>query len=491
MFDVFVEQNEYRVYRLDDNHSPVGAALLCSDDMQRALDYAAFRINLLNMQKGLDLPQLSDTDSTTPTEVEAYISPRPAPLFQRYKEGITIFKGADNLRYMFIITSNSYQDREKETITTKSLKRYVDAAWSVEGKCLPRNRLEFWHTKQAIGDIVWCDMAGKGEESDGPFLIELAKERPNRSIKLQLSNRIIHTTVKDIWDAIEALDIQWGASHGFKYPESAKSIDGTYHYIAKFETSILPLNAAANQYTYAEVIDMNARDKFLEDFTGLLGIGNKARKGVQTVKGKLDKQGIQHKAKKPAPKLATKGLLEDLTAKIDEIIGEITDGDTTMLRDKLLAALAETLTTAAATVDAPAVEATETEYMEDDPVVEDELPDPEVMAKQLKAAMQLNSRLINSFEQLADDNAATRQAVVAVAEAVKSLKDTAKLPDQLTEMTTRMKALEDRFKGGPRRASQDTDVRALVTDEKLTEKVKDAMTRFEEPLPGLKLRVED
>jgi hypothetical protein len=62
----------------------------------------------------------------------------------------------------------------------------------------------------------------------------------------------VKTTVKAVWDALEKSTVPLGASHGFKYPDGAK-VDDTYHAIEKFETSVLPLAAAANPYTLAEV----------------------------------------------------------------------------------------------------------------------------------------------------------------------------------------------------------------------------------------------
>lgn len=168
-----------------------------------------------------------------------YLTPRPLPFWkrwgQRLKEGITVTHGGDGLRYMFIITSNSYPDREDETITTRALQEYVDQAWEDGSISQP---LRWWHDDELpdIGKIVWADM-------EGPFLLELAQELPTLFSKL-------------IFDYIEQhADEHWAASHGFDFPEDDKTADGVYKRIYKFETSLLPLKAAANPYTMSAVVN--------------------------------------------------------------------------------------------------------------------------------------------------------------------------------------------------------------------------------------------
>lgn len=168
-----------------------------------------------------------------------YLTPRPLPFWkrwgQRLKEGITVTHGGDGLRYMFIITSNSYPDREDETITTRALQEYVDQAWEDGSISQP---LRWWHDDELpdIGKIVWADM-------EGPFLLELAQELPTKLSQI-------------IFDYIEQHpDEHWAASHGFDFPEDDKTVSGVYKKIYKFETSLLPLKAAANPYTMSAVVN--------------------------------------------------------------------------------------------------------------------------------------------------------------------------------------------------------------------------------------------
>lgn len=174
-----------------------------------------------------------------PKRRKAYLTPKPVPWYRRWgqklKEGITVTHGGDGLRYMFIITSNSYPDREDETITTKALTDYVNQAWETGEVSQP---LRWWHDDELpdIGRIVWADM-------EGPFLLELAQELPT-------------TLSRMIFDYIEQhTEEHWAASHGFDFPEDDKTPDGTYKKIYKFETSLLPLKAAANPYTMSAIVN--------------------------------------------------------------------------------------------------------------------------------------------------------------------------------------------------------------------------------------------
>lgn len=166
--------------------------------------------------------------------------------FRNRKPGVTIKRTADGLRYMELITSNSYKDRDNETITTKALQQYVERSWIADDVCRTQNVLKFWHKGRAIGDIVWCDM-------EGPFLIEVAREKQG-----VFKHRGLIHKISDVWDYIEAHPQEkWGTSHGFLYKSiryNPKTREVIYDHIRKFETSVLPLRYAANPFTYSGVI---------------------------------------------------------------------------------------------------------------------------------------------------------------------------------------------------------------------------------------------
>ena len=407
-----------------------------------------------------------------------YAAPKPVGVFSRVKDGLTIYRARDGRRFMFIVTSNSYKDRENEAIATKALQAYVDRAWAVEDKCLPRNPLLFWHDGDPIGDIVWADM-------EGPFLLEVAKERPNKVVRLTTEGRIWKATVKAIWDAIETGTYRWGASHGFRVPDGAFE-NGVYKRIAKFESSVLPLDAAANPYTFAGVVNDMNKDKVLENLLKTPGVADKFRKGVRSVKQELDKRGLEHKA---LEQTQFKGKLDEALAIIqqafDKIGGQVPDGFAAATLQNLVAAMAGG--DGAAEPDGD--ELMDTEYMEDDSAAADSatsMPDeekgqaPVMTGKQLK----LIDKLIRSQEALVTDSNATRDAMVKVAKAVNPLLD---LPDSVKALTERLDAVEKRLGGAPRRAS--ADAATVVDDKKLTEKAKEQAERFEELFPGSGIKI--
>ncbi len=400
-----------------------------------------------------------------------YAAPAPVGLFSRVKDGVAIYKGDDGRRYMFLVTSNSYKDREHETITSKALQEYVDNAWTVEDKCLPNNPLLLWHddgpkhdNAPAIGDIVWTDM-------EGPFLLEVAKERPNRKITVKGRKSTWTTTIKAVWDALESdRKYRWGASHGFRYADSAKE-NGVYERIRKFETSVLPLDAAANPYTFAGVIDDMNKDKVLGDLLKTPDIADKFRKDVRTLKAALDKRGLEHKALELE---ATKGKLDEaltiIQAAFDKIGGTVPADFAAQTLQNLVAAMASGDTEPDPNdPNEPAeVAAGETEYM------------AAMQGKQLK----LFERLIRSQESLMNEGIETKKAMTTVAEAVTPLVE---LPGTVKSLADRLDAIEKRMSGAPRRASADQTT--VVNDKELTEKAKAQAERYEALFPGLNIQV--
>lgn len=145
---------------------------------------------------------------------------------------VLVMKSAP-LRIMALITSNGYQDRDEEYITTAALKRYVNEAW--KGGTFRRQPLLYWHEDPEVNDVPIGDVFYA--EMQGAFLIELAKERDD-------------PFSKRIWDYVESSPDEHGVSHGFGHNEIAPRGNGrTFRQIDKVETSILPLRYAANPFT--------------------------------------------------------------------------------------------------------------------------------------------------------------------------------------------------------------------------------------------------
>lgn len=201
------------------------------------------------------------------------------------KPGLSVMKGTDGKRLMLIVTSNSYMDREQETITTAGLKEWVDTCWkAVEDDFATDNPLVYWHDMRVkMGDIVWADVRG-------PFLVELARE----------SEGVLS---KSLFDYVEAHpEEKWGASHKFAYYKAHKDTDGTYHRIIKKETTVLPRFAAANALTFSGVIPMaDKRSEFLNKMLGMDNAAELLDKGIDVLVGELKKRGVEHKSTDEQP----------------------------------------------------------------------------------------------------------------------------------------------------------------------------------------------
>jgi len=135
------------------------------------------------------------------------------------------------MRYGIIITSNGYQDRDGEYVTTKALDAHVSRSYDGDDYIGDEDLL-FYHDKSCkIGKIIGCGMV------DG-FLVELVEE-------------IDTPTAKRVWDLWQkAPQWKWGASQGFY----GKRRGDTFEDILKDETSLLLNGDASNVYTVAMVI---------------------------------------------------------------------------------------------------------------------------------------------------------------------------------------------------------------------------------------------
>lgn len=257
------------------------------------------------------------------SEGDGYIAPTTPNLIQRAKTaltgglnpGQTVLKAADGQRLLFMVTSNSYPDRERETILSDALKQYVDSSWVEGGGFVGEQQHYIWHAKElgSISDLLYADLWGA-------FLVEIWKEKP-------------HALAKAYYDYLETTDEPQGASHGFKFLRSDRTGDGDYRAIRKEESSSLPLSAAANLLTFSGVITkMSKRDDFLKGlFKEQLGIEIDPADVQGDFKGAMDKlaaAGVQHKANDDAqtgggftPEIA--GLVMKLAEHQADTIGEL------------------------------------------------------------------------------------------------------------------------------------------------------------------------
>lgn len=201
--------------------------------------------------------------------------------------GSTVFRGKDGKRGMFLITSNSYKDRDDETLTSDALQRYADSCWKSDGTFHSDNPLLFWHNDDLVmGEIIFTAF-------EKPFLIEVAKE-------------IDDPIAKVLWDFAEANGDEAGTSHRFGYLEEDRSEDGVFkEIVTKIETTYLPERQfAANGLTYAGVIKQMDKtqatvfDKIFAAFGGIDGASEELKKGKNALVKKLEAANLHHKSKK-------------------------------------------------------------------------------------------------------------------------------------------------------------------------------------------------
>ncbi len=239
------------------------------------------------------------------SNAEGFMKSLRGKLKRGLKPDATVLKDGRGRRYMLVVTSNSYLDREGETISTEALKSWVDRQWIADDAFHTNNKLLFWHDERLeLGEIVWADMRG-------PFLVELAREADN-------------PIARKMFDYREANpDEKWGASHKFAFLTSQRDHEGTYHNrIYKRETTILPRDVAANALTLSGVIPMaSKRDEYLSKILKLDNAASLLDEGFDKLIAALDAQGIEHKAQGEADpqETATDAECESIVLLINEI----------------------------------------------------------------------------------------------------------------------------------------------------------------------------
>lgn len=201
----------------------------------------------------------------------------------KLKTGLSVLKDAAGRRYMFMVTSNGYKDRDKEHVATKALEAYVKACWTGDDTAFVGDNAHYiWHVKAlgSISDLMFADVWSG-------FLVEMWREQDD-------------PIAKAFYNFVERHDeIEWGASHGF---QGVLKSD-TFTHINKFESSSLPLDAAANLLTLSEVLPMSVKSKrdsfldqlFKEEF-GIEGAAAILHAGPDQLRAELEKKGVTAKA---------------------------------------------------------------------------------------------------------------------------------------------------------------------------------------------------
>lgn len=134
-------------------------------------------------------------------------------------------------KYVALWTSNAFEDRDKEIITTKAWENYVGRADHTK----ERGRVWFWHVKGTdFADVIWQGVEGR-------MLLEIAKVD-----NTDYGNKMFHA-LQHPEQFPEVVPYGWGTSHGFVYRASDKAA-GEYAFVHKFESTVLPWHRASNLY---------------------------------------------------------------------------------------------------------------------------------------------------------------------------------------------------------------------------------------------------
>lgn len=187
--------------------------------------------------------------------------------------GLSVFKDAKG-RYRWItFSSNAFQDRDGEIVSTKALEDDVDRA-DGEGDY---GTLRWWHVPGIeLGDCDFNMLSGR-------TLIESGTFRDER----------IGARLKEIAPRLQV-------SIGFHHPATEPDGDGVFHHIRRFERSLLPAGMASNTLTQFVVKgddEMASIKEKTEALRALVGddLADEVIKKAETTEKSADSQGIAYK----------------------------------------------------------------------------------------------------------------------------------------------------------------------------------------------------
>lgn len=207
---------------------------------------------------------------------------------------------------------------------------------------------------------------------------------------------------------------------------------------------------------------MSERDALLDKMLGKVGAAKRLRKGVQKIEENLDAAGVEHKA---LPE-KDKALMEDLAAKIDGLIGELTDSAPDGLRDQVMQVVMSSLTTAA-----PAEAEPEEELMEEDP-----LPEEEMMAEEDDEEEAFMGKSVKLFDSLMESQAQLVSDMSDISKAIKGLEPVAGVPAAVKALEDRISKLEKQLSARPRMASRASETQ--IEADELSEDVSKQFTSY-------------
>jgi len=237
----------------------------------------------------------------------------------------TAFKVAevDGQMMWFTYTTNAFEDREKETFSTKALEEYVAAVdkgeipaevkaqlESLKLPEMPQGELWLMHIPRSrIGEPLWKAVEGR-------FLLEAGKFDDTPMAKATVAYLKGHAD-------------EYGLSHGYLYNPSDRE-DSVYDWFWKFETSLLPVGWAANPWTRFEVkemeeknmVDSKKRAELVKLAGGDEGLVDAFLEGAASLGAKLEAEGVSHKEAEAAIEPEAEPKVEAPEEKVEEPVAE-------------------------------------------------------------------------------------------------------------------------------------------------------------------------
>lgn len=145
-----------------------------------------------------------------------------AELLTGQRKSFTVFKDARGRQRWLLVSSNAYEDRDREIVSIQALTDAVALADTTK----TRGPLRWWHVPGVeLGDCDYQAVAGRHLLESGTFRSEAIGARV----------------------ALKANDLR--ASIGFHHPANEPDAAGVFHHIAIFERSLVPVGRAANPWT--------------------------------------------------------------------------------------------------------------------------------------------------------------------------------------------------------------------------------------------------
>lgn len=226
------------------------------------------------------------------------------------------FKCYGNKNWFKIWPTNAYKDREGEFFTTQAINDFVDrhADKEIKGEAwfwhIPGSKFGTIREQAVVADHFMVQMGTYDDTPVGRAFKAFFAKYPDGHPVIAPNG--------------------WGASHGFNYKETDRKQGGIYNWFDIMESSVLPVEFAANPYNPTlEVFTMN--DKQKEAFEAIgeeLGIDLVA---LVTAEGRQMKEALE-------------GRVEHKSSGEEQVPQQTSEGESPVLNSEVVSALAKLVT---------------------------------------------------------------------------------------------------------------------------------------------------